>query len=152
MAPGLKAWGCDDMNSVIDLISYTLGTAFPTKNIYTEQVTQGLAKPAFYIHQIEGVHTQEVGNRYRQEHALVVRYFSDKSDQETNADLLSMADELTEKLELVSYDGETLTGYDMKHEIQDGVLHFFIKLRRHVKRPIDETKMEELELTEGVIN
>lgn len=151
-APGLRAWGCDDMNSVIDLISHTLGTAFPTKNIYTEQVTQGLAKPAFYIHQLEGVHTQEVGNRYRREYSLVVRYFSDKSDQEINADLLAMADDLTEKLETVSYDGEMLNGYDMKHEIQDGVLHFFVKLRRHVKRPETGVKMEELEIIEGVIN
>jgi hypothetical protein len=140
------------MNSVIDLLSYTLSTAFPDMNIYTEQVTQGLVKPAFFIHQIEGVYTQEVGNRYRQEYSLVVRYFSDNPDQDLNADLLAMADDLTEKLETVSYEGETLNGYDMKHEIQDGVLHFFVKLRRYVKRPETGVKMEELEITEGVID
>ena len=58
-----------------------------------------------------------------------------------------VADQLFSALELVTLqNGEQMHGYDMRTEIVDGVLHFFVQYNAFLTQSNDVQRMEELDV------
>jgi len=114
------------MEAIESIIGYAVGTAFTNHTIYTEQVPQSLDRPCFFILPLEINHEQELGNRYKREYSLVVHYFGDGS----NAEIATVANQLTAVLADMSYNGDRIFGRKMKYHVEDGVLIFEVTVNR----------------------
>lgn len=122
------------------IIKNNLAQAFPEAEVWTEQIEEGFSRPAFFVQKIQGRHSQEVGNRYLYTASYAVHYFTDADTQSQNEDLADKAVKLWAVLREISYQGETLHGYDLNHRTEDGVLQFFVTYRRYITVPMNDEK------------
>lgn len=135
------------VNSIIDGISIKLNTLFGDNyEIYSENIEQGLKTPCFFILLINPMSSSKLGNRQLREYNFDIHYFphSDRKNQEINEVIESLIDGL-ECISLVN--GDLIRGTDIRAEIVDDVLHFFICYKMYVTKEtqIEET-METLEM------
>jgi len=133
------------VNDVINGVSQALADRFPGMPRYGEEIKQGLRAPCFFIKLFPGAQIREVGRRYLRTHAFDVHYFPDPS-KDQNEDAHDMAEHLYALLEYLPVGSGLCRGTRMRHEIIEGVLHFFINYDFHVLRPAPESpKMQTLE-------
>ncbi len=89
-----------------------------------------------------------MGKRYLSTNPLDVRFIP--LDGGRNAEMFSVAAELLEALEFITLpSGDLLHGTKMNYEVVDGVLHFFVNYNLTLIKPIDDPKMETLDLDVG---
>ncbi len=125
------------------MISYCLSQAFPGAEIWLERIEEDFSRPAFFVQRISGQFIQEVGNRYLDIGNFGIYYFSDKTKQQLNHDINAVVEQLRWALQTISYQNETLHGYDINHRTEDGVLQFFVTYKRYVAQPWhEETRMQ----------
>lgn len=129
------------------MIAFALGQAFPNTDIHKEQSSQ-IDRPAFYIGEIKADQMGRIGNNYRRNHQMVVRYFPQEDNLSDYEDLSAIADKLYACLEYLDYNGHKARAVQMNHRIEDNVLQFFFTVHLSLKRPEDHTKMEVLETYE----
>lgn len=111
-------------NDIIDGVSIKLNELFGDKyNIYTNNVKQGLEMPCFFIKTLPSNKKKLIGNRYENEINLVIYSMLEEEKQEEFNDI---SDKLYELEYITLLNRDMLKGYDMKTEISDGVLLFFI--------------------------
>ncbi|MDP4152598.1 MAG: hypothetical protein Q8865_04030 [Bacillota bacterium] len=121
------------VNGIIDGISVKLnGTFGDGYKIYSDTVEQGFSEPCFFILALDPSQTPLLGNRYLRQHPFDVHYFPAKPD---NSELHSIGSALFCTLEFITLsDGSLARGTDMKYEIVDNVLHFFVSFDLIVKK------------------
>lgn len=121
-------------NDVISIISYTISKDFSNHEIYKEEVPQNMETPSFFISLVNSEHDKLLNNRYKKEFNIVIRYFTDKTDN-TYQDMYSVADKLTEIVELMEYDNKVIKGKNIDYKIQNNLLHFYFDVEsRFIKR------------------
>lgn len=132
------------IQDIIDEITYTLNYKIKDISINLEVVEQGFEKPSFFILPINETEEILIGDRAKRTVTFDVHYFTGEIN-EPKADLLKVANSLYpvfKRLEKVKTDenGEIvideetrkpkfepyLNGFNLHHEIVDGVLHFFV--------------------------
>ncbi|GAA0717193.1 hypothetical protein GCM10008905_02570 [Clostridium malenominatum] len=132
-----------NINDLIIGISQTLEREFPNINIYKEETEEGFKKPYFFIKVLNSTQKKEFNNRYKKSVSFDIHYFSDKED--INSDCLNIADKLYELLEYVSVESSLYRATNMKHEVIDGALYFFLQFNyKIIKQVEEELKMQTL--------
>ena len=140
-------------NDVIDGVSIKINELFGDKyKIHINNVKQGLELPCFFIKRLPSSKKKLIGNRYENTDNLVVHaMIEDSEDKEEK--LNDIADKLYELEYITLLNSDMLKGYDMKTEISDGVLLFFVTYKYFTYKEIQkETEMENLTINGEVKN
>lgn len=117
--------------------------------IYINEIKQGLQLPCFLIVCTTGNQEQEIGPAYTRGQAFDIHYFPQSCNitQEVN----SVVETLSLGLEYITVDNSLVRGAKLRHEVIDGVLHFFVNYDIRVRKVIEpDPFMEELEIIEEV--
>ncbi|MGO4498812.1 DUF6838 family protein [Paenibacillus sp. 2RAB27] len=132
----------DILNGIIG----KLDVLAPDLPIYTEQVKQGFVQPAFFVMQLNSGQKKELNNRSFRSLLFNVHFFPDADSLTKKSDCRAMAERLYEALQFIVAIGPIRTN-DLKYEIIDDVLHFFLRVGLHLlqEKPV-ETKMMQSEL------
>lgn len=134
------------INEIIKGVSMKLNAAFGAGyKIYQNDVKQDFKEPCFFIAVLKPDISPLQKNRFMNRNPLDVHYFP--TSERNNAKLFDMAGDLMECLEFITLpNGDVLHGTSMSYEVQDGVLHFFVNYNLTLRRPSEETPMEELDV------
>ncbi len=113
-----------ETNDIIDGVSIKLNELFGEKyTIYTNNVKQGLQFPCFFIKTLPSNKKKLIGNRYENELNLVIHMMLEEENLE---EFNNISDRIYELEYIILLNGDMLKGYNMKIEISDGVLLYFI--------------------------
>lgn len=136
------------VNTIIHGISRKLFDLFGADyEIYTQDVTQGLNEPCFFIAHVTSTDKQYLGNRRLVRHAFDVHYFP-VQDAALREDMHDVAWSLDEGLLYITdEDGRVLRGTNKHYEIVDNVLHFFVNYDGFVNQYEDTDAMDEMDQT-----
>ena len=136
------------INDIINGIAIAIHEQFPDADIHTEPVEQGLVEPAFYIHCINVDQSDLIAGRFRQSMPFEVVCFPLNGVTDINSTLPV----LLVALKLITLEnGQKLSGYNIKGQVIDDLLHVFVDYDMTVKivtDPVDN--MEELKITGGL--
>ncbi len=91
--------------------------------VYTEFVEQGMEK-GFFIKCLKRTETPFIKGRYRLDADFDINFVTNEKDK--NNICQNVAQYLYNSLEFINFDGGFIRGKNMKHEITDGVLNFYI--------------------------
>jgi hypothetical protein len=112
---------------------------------YVEQVKQGFDEPAFFVMQLISGQTKGMDRRYKRSLLFNVHYFPNPDSLTKKEDCRTMGERLYEALEYINVNGPVRAN-DMKYEVVDEVLHFFLSFSVHLmKEKPTGTKMLNLE-------
>ncbi|AFL99520.1 hypothetical protein Desde_1088 [Desulfitobacterium dehalogenans ATCC 51507] len=147
--------GAITFNLVRDSVIAALHLYFPGIDIYGEEIRQGFEEPCFFVKLFPVSQEQLLGRRYKRNHSFDIHYFPTEAgegeEQRQNEDMHDMAEALYDKMEMVPVTGGLIRGVKMRHEIVDGVLHFFVDYNFHVLREaVPDPPMQTME-PEGFI-
>ena len=132
------------INSIIAAISIALNAEFGDEyNIYTEEVKQGLEEPCFFVFCINPTSRPLLGKRYLRENQFCLQYFPADTGR-VKAECNAVAERLYLALEYISVAGNLTRGTQMRCEVIDNVLNFFVNYDMFVYRPDDTPAMVEL--------
>ncbi len=138
------------VNKIIDGIVFRIKEYYPLTEytIYTEDVKQGLKSPCFIIQSIHSTNEQVVGDRYEREENIVINYYP-KDELAYRSEFNDIKSKLFELMEYISINDESannflLRGREMKVEISDKVLLFFVNYKYFVQRKVVNVNMESL--------
>lgn len=140
------------IDEIITGISLALDKKFNEQadayTIYSEKVEQGLKEPCFIISPVEVSKTPFLNLRSKCSYEFDIVFISKSG---TQAEMLRTADLLFPTLNMITLlNGGMLLGYDMRYEITDDVLHFFVRYPVVMKGIRDETLMDSLEVNETI--
>lgn len=132
------------INSIIEAISIALNAEFGDEyTIYTETVEQGLKEPCFFVFCIKPASRVFLGKRYFRENEMCIQFFpSDKDNNRTESNAVS--ERLFSCLEYITDNGDLVRGKEMKSEMVDGILNFFVNYDFFVRKVQENDAMEEL--------
>lgn len=138
------------INKVLYGITKKLASNFPDDDIYVDEVPQDLNPPAFFVAMIDSAQTQALDIRYWRYHSFDIHYFADGYK---NEDMQDMVEQLYELMRWIEIDGRPYRGINLRHEIVDRVLHFFVEFNILVRHVEDEAPdMQTLEVEEVIEN
>ena len=113
------------IQSIIDAICLAIHNEFGNDyEIYTESVEQGLEEPCFFVLCLNPTKEKFLGNRYFRTNQFCIHYFPQSNDKRTEC--LEILERLFDALEIIEVDGDSIRGTNMKSEMDEGVLHFFV--------------------------
>lgn len=132
------------INAIIKAISISLNGEFGKGYTnYTDEIKQGLKEPCFFISCINPEHNLFLGKRYYRTNLFSIQYFpADKLNE--SGECHAVAERMEFCLEWLSVDGDKVMGSDMRYEIIDGVLNFFVNYNMFVYKKIDTVLMESI--------
>jgi len=139
------------INDLIDGISIKLDKAFgDSYKVYSEGVEQGLKEPCFFIAVLNPSENNMLGKRRFRQNPFDIHYFP--SVMNDNAELQNMASNLYEHLEWITLiNGDVIHGTQMRHEVIDGVLHFFVNYNTFTNKIVTpEDAMENFTVSSNV--
>ncbi len=147
--------GAITFNLVRDSVISALDQNFPSIVIYGEEIKQGLEEPCFFVKLFPASQEQLLGRRYQRNHSFDIHYYpveaEEGEEQRQNEDMHEMAERLYDKMELVPVLGGLMRGVKMRHEIVDGVLHFFVDYNFQVVREAEPDPTMQTMEQEGFI-
>lgn len=113
--------------------------------IYTEEIRQGLTEPCFFIFMLEPESRVFLGKRYFRTHPFVIQYLPGERAN-TQEECTENAERMLDCLEYITLPGEDqpIRGTEMRFEIQEGVLQFFVNYDLFLYQPGENSAMEEL--------
>lgn len=114
------------VNDVIAAVSNAIYTAFGKDyRIYADNVEQNLIRPCFFINTIRpGTLPGSIG-RDKMSVPLVIQYFPTTVGKRTEC--YTVADKLFHYLKFPSYNNVTFRGTDLKFDINDDKLNFYVQ-------------------------
>ena len=119
------------IDSIISGISNALYEVFEYDN-FKNEILQNLNPPCFYISCIEPKTKKYISKRYLRKNHFVIQYFPHTDDRK--GECYGVGEKMFECLEVIHVDDFLLRGTDMKFEIVDGVLHFFVDYNAFVRK------------------
>lgn len=140
------------MEEIKNAITVRLGTKVTDIAIYDEKVQQGFEEPAFFVLPVTGGQSRGLNRRRVRTTLFDIHYFPPLDVARREA-CERMAVQLYEWLEYVEdIEGNKYRGLDIRHEVVDEVLHFFVSFRVHLmKEKQPETKMQTIKQEVGLI-
>ncbi|EHQ92097.1 hypothetical protein DesyoDRAFT_5165 [Desulfosporosinus youngiae DSM 17734] len=134
------------VNLIRDSIISVLDQNFPDISIYEEELAEDFEEPCFFVKLLSASQEQLLGQRYQRFHFFDLHYYGG-----SNGNLHDMAEQLYDKMELISVDGRLVRGTGMRHEIVDGVLHFFVAYNFYVLRRAESDRLMQSMKQEGYV-
>ena len=127
------------IQKIIDGISIKINAEFGDGyEIYTEDVEQGLKGSCFYISCINPTSEQFLGRRYFRSNQFCIYYFSNST--EPKAECRAVLERFYNALEYIEVDGSLSRGTNMKGELSDDVLCFFVNFDVFVFKELEPTE------------
>lgn len=135
------------IKKIIDGICLAISSNFgDEREIYTEEVEQGLEDGSFAIVCLNPTNSRFLGERYFRTNQFCIHYFPETD--EPKSECLEILEELFDVLELIDVDGDLVRGTNMTSEMDGDVLHFFVNYDFFtIHKTDDETYMEYLDQT-----
>ena len=139
------------INSIIEAIAIALNGEFGDDyRVYVERERQDLKEPCFFISCLNPTHTRILGRRYFRENSFVIQYFPQDRQREKE-ECNDTAERLNDCLEWITVkgdnvEGDPVMGSQMRYEIVDGVLNFFVHYNFFVVRPRTVETMGSIEI------
>jgi hypothetical protein len=143
-------------NAIIDGLTARLAAKFPDAEIYAgEDVLQALRPPCFFVLSLGGSRENFQSFPSGGSLGLWLRPFDVHYWPESEgsyAEIQGVADTLYSELDTLELlDGDFVRGTQMRHEVVDGVLHFFINFNARARVVAEPTpQMEDLTIFENV--
>ena len=118
--------------------------------VYFDEVKQELNEPCFFVRTLEVSQELVVRNRYRRIYHLDIEYHPEDR-QQTAREIADVANTMLMAMEYIHI-GENLTrGTNIRYEVQEKVLHFFVDYDFFVFKVLEEEEyMETLTQTQYV--
>lgn len=138
------------LNKIIKGIALKLNGIFGDDyTIYTEEIQQGLQVPCFLISHISSQSSELLFDRYYRSNMFDIQYFP--KDENSRCEIEQAAEKLYAGLNHITLaDGTIKNGISMNHEIEDGVLHFFVNYNNITARKGPQTEqMENIDFSIG---
>ena len=130
------------IKKIIDGICTAINSKFGDDyEIYTESIEQGLKEPCFSVLCLNPTTEQFLGKKYFRTNQFCIHYFP--SSEEKKSECYNVIEKLTDILELINVDGALMRGTDMKSEIIDDVLSFFVNYDMYVYKQTESEPMME---------
>lgn len=130
------------INSIIESISIALNAEFGDDyRIYTESVEQGLHEPCFFVFCLNPSSELFLGKRYFRRNNFCIQYFPENADC-AKEECSKTAERLYLCLEWLDVCGDITRGTEMKYEISDGVMSFFVNYDMFVYKKEENVPME----------
>lgn len=138
------------INKIIDGISEALFNEFGSDyTIYTENVSQGLDPPCFFIRCLSTKKNKFMGDRYFRENLFAIQYLS--NSKESNQDFQDIFERLSDALELISADGDMVRGTNAECDLNEDILTYKINYNMFsYKKGHKNEKMGEQNIFMGV--
>ena len=137
------------INKIVDGISNALNQEFGDEyEIYQNNVMQGVKEPCFFIAVLEPSKEQLLQNRFLQRNPFDVHYFPKRWDD--NREMQEVAERMLDCLEWIIPE-EPIHGTEIRWQIEDGVLHFFVSYNVVRNRMIQKDLMQEIIIINPVI-
>lgn len=132
------------INSIIEAISVSLDAEFGYET-HMEEIKQGLTEPCFFISCLNPTTELFLGKRYFRTNQFCIQYFP-QSHEDKQRECNDIAERLIWSLEYIDLDGNLTRGTEMKYEVVDGVLNFFVNYNCFIYRmEKTEAEMESVE-------
>ena len=107
---------------------------------YADKIPQGLSPPYFYIQCKKSEIKKYTGTRCLRKNHFVIQYFP-QSEQNAHDECNSVGEQMFGCLEVINADGLFCFCFEMKFEIVDDVLHFFVDYNAFVKKIVQKETM-----------
>jgi hypothetical protein len=136
------------INEIVVGISKKLGELFPTYQVNTDKdVKQGLTPPSFYIQYLKGdVKPGAIMKVFRSTNRFVIVYFP--QNEGSRIECLTVAEKLKYELRDITLpDGKHTRGTDIDFDVNDGVLHLFVRYNYNEVDLSHEDEMDGVETT-----
>lgn len=128
---------------IISGISNALFEVFGYEN-HADKIPQDLETPCFFIQCLEPKIKKRISTRYLRTNHFVIQYFP-KSEDDGNMECNNVGERMFECLEVINADGFFLRGTEMRFEVKDGVLYFFVDYNSFIRKVIQKETMESLQ-------
>lgn len=136
------------LSAILDGISEKLNETFGDDyTLYPEELKQGLQRPCFFIKLLNPSNTIERDLTYRRGNSYCIHFFP-KSTNQPKTECYQMLDELYLALEYIEVDGNLVRGVNMRGEVHDEILQFYVNYNVRVRKIYEPVKMEILEIIE----
>ncbi|TCJ04098.1 phage tail terminator family protein [Cytobacillus praedii] len=136
------------INDMRKAVMATLKTYFSSITIYEEQ-KQGVEGPCFFVKLLSTKQIREINRRYKRSHSYDIAYLPGSASTMDEVDVI--AEQLYRYLEYIEVSGSLIHALSMRHEIIEGIFHFFIDYDFYVvKEKSIQVKMQKLEQEEFV--
>jgi len=113
------------INRIVEAISLALNNEFGDGyKIYTEEVTQGMENPCFFILCRTPKNTQFFNKKYFRSNMFCIQYIPSSENVKTECN--AVTEQLFQCLEYLWIDGSLIRGTKMEPEMKDGILFFFL--------------------------
>lgn len=122
------------MQDIKNALIKKLSLFTPEYPVYDEAVEQGMQQPCFFVLLLESSQNREINRRYQRFNSVDVHYFPDRNAAAPREECELMAERLYSEIEYVAGIEGGYRGTGMRHEIVDGVLHFFVQYNYHIIR------------------
>lgn len=132
------------INKIIVGIAQALNGAFGDDyEIHCQEIEQDLKEPCFLILLMDASNKQIVGDRYSRKRPFDILYFP-KSKDDSRTEMYEAIEKLNNALEYINFGDGLLRGANMKSQIIDDVLHFFVDYNFTAIKQREKTYMQEL--------
>ncbi|KOP70989.1 DUF6838 family protein [Cytobacillus solani] len=136
------------INEMRKAVMATLKTYFSSITLYEEQ-KQGAEGPCFFVRLLSTKQLREINRRYKRSHSFDITYLPSSANTMDEIDII--AEQLYRYLEYIDLNGSLVHALNMRHEIIEGVFHFFVDYDFYVvKEKTNQIKMQKLEQEEFV--
>lgn len=133
------------INSIIDSIGISLNAEFGDKyTIYSESVEQGLKEPCFFISCLNPTNQLFFDKRYFRQNQFCIQYLPENAGNIARTSCNDVAERVFNCLEYITVENDLVRGTQMKCEIIDDVLHFFVNYDMFIYKKNVVNPMEEL--------
>lgn len=138
-------------NDIISITSNAISTNFPDAEIYKESIKQDFDTPSFYIAEINHNYNLLLGRASRKRFSMSIKYFPDENNtDDIKQELHEIAAQLTDILEIMSFDNKTIKAYNMESRIDDDILHFMFDVKVKTLKAKNVNKFGPLEVDVNV--
>ena len=138
---------------VVSQISEILSTSFPNEitTVYINTPMQDMEKPCFFIQQITTSNDKQLRKIANRRYFMDIRVHPAENNDTIRTWLYDIGDRLFTVLNYITISGQRVYGRNMRFEITDNVLHFFVDYSFRVTQLEDEgIKMRTLETDEYI--
>lgn len=114
------------INAIIEAISMSLNAEFGDRyKIYREVKRQGLQEPCFFIQCLNPTNQLFLNKRYFRTNQFCIQYFPEREERKKE-ECYAVAERLFQCLEWLEVKEDLMMGTQMRYELVNGMLHFFV--------------------------
>ncbi|MCD9026046.1 phage tail terminator family protein [Cohnella silvisoli] len=130
------------VNDVLNGVTRALAEQFPNMPRYCEEIKQELNAPCFFVKLFPIAQGRGIHRRYVRYYTFDIHYFPDP-DKEENEDAHDIVEQLYDNMEYLYVGASLCRCSRMRHEIVNGVMHFFFSIDMQLIKQITPSPLME---------